>query len=96
MDATTFTVSAHTSLASAFAVIGAPGSESRTGAIYTFTSGPILGQNYSLRQVITIPGASPKDSFGTSLSLSGDGTLLVAGAPGLNSSTGGLYVFTCR
>lgn len=79
-------------------MVGSYGNNSNTGSISTFTSETIYEKNftvvrYTLRQTLTV--GVPGDRFGASLALSDDGTLLAVGAPGINSSTGGLYILAC-
>jgi hypothetical protein len=72
------------------ALIGARNKNSGTGAAYVFIrSGTVWGQQAEL----TAGDAATNDSFGWSVSLSGDGSAALLGAYNKNSGTGAAYVF---
>jgi uncharacterized protein (DUF2345 family) len=68
--------------------VGSPGKNSYTGAAYVFT---LSGSTWTQQAEIKASDAEPSDSFGSSISLSGD-TILV-GSVQSNSYTGAAYVF---
>ncbi len=63
------------------------------GSVYLFSKS---GNNWVLQSQIFASDGITDDSFGSSVSISGDGNTLVVGAPGsmLNQNQGGVYVFT--
>jgi hypothetical protein len=69
--------------------VGSPGKNSYTGAVYVFT---LSGATWTQQAEINASDAAPDDSFGSSISVSGD-TMLV-GSLQSNSYTGVVYVFT--
>lgn len=76
------------SLSGGTVVIGAPTKNAYQGAAYVFAlSGGAWGQ----RQELTASDGAPNDSFGYSVSLSGDTALI--GAPGENGLQGAAYGF---
>jgi trimeric autotransporter adhesin len=64
------------------------------GAAYVFTN---TGESWSQQQKLTASDGAAYDEFGSALTLSGDGSTVIAGAPGktvgLNSDEGAAYVF---
>ena len=70
-------------------VVGAPGTNTGTGAAYVFTGS---GRAWSQRAELTAADAAAGDAFGWSVALSK--STVVVGAPGNNSRTGAAYVFT--
>ena len=70
------------------AVVGAPFSNSGTGAAYVFRRS---GASWAQQAELTATGAATDDEFGTSVALSG--STAVVGAPFGNSGTGAAYVF---
>jgi hypothetical protein len=76
-------------LSGSTAVVGAPGTNSSTGAAYVFTRS---GKTWSQQASLTDRGGATGDDFGWSVALSGS-TAVVA-APGTNTATGAAYVFT--
>jgi len=70
-------------------VIGAPGKNSLTGAAYVFTGS---GSTWTQQAKLTAADAAAGDHFGYSVALSG--STAVVGAPGKNTGTGAVYVFT--
>ncbi len=71
------------------AMIGAPGRQNSTGAVYVFTRS---GTTWTQRQTLTASDSAQVNIFGVTLALQ-SGTLLV-GAPGHASFTGAAYDFT--
>lgn len=68
--------------------IGAWGKSSNTGAAYVFTRS---GTTWTQQQKLTASDAATNDSFGYSVTISGD--IMVIGANSKNSGTGAAYVF---
>jgi len=71
------------------AVVGAYGKNSSTGAAYVFVRS---GSTWSQQAKLTAADGAPRDSFGSSVALSG--STGVVGADANSSSTGAAYVFT--
>ena len=68
------------------------GSNSDQGSVYLFSKS---GNNWILQSQIFASDGLTNDSFGSSVSISGDGNTLVVGAPGSDiNSIGAVYVFT--
>ncbi|MCY2940589.1 MAG: Ig-like domain-containing protein [Planctomycetota bacterium] len=69
------------------------GSNSDQGSVYLFSKS---GNNWILQSQIFASDGIANDSFGSSVSVSGDGNTLVVGAPGSFNTyiQGGVYVFT--
>jgi len=72
------------------ALIGALNKNSGTGAAYVFTRS---GTTWSQQQELTAGDAASNDDFGSSTSLSGDGSTALIGAENKNSGTGAAYAF---
>ena len=78
-------------------VVGTPldnvGSNSDQGSVYLFSKS---GNNWILQSQIFASDGLTDDSFGSSVSISGNGNTLIVGAPGSFQSQiqGGVYVFT--
>jgi MYXO-CTERM domain-containing protein len=70
------------------AVVGADGKSSSTGAAYVFARS---GSTWTPQAKLVASDGSLNDTFGSSISVSGDTT--VVGASGKSSSTGAAYVF---
>ncbi len=69
-------------------------SNSHQGEAYVFTR-PVGGWSSETEAAkLTNPTGGTGDELGWSVAVSGDGTLAVAGAPGVNSGTGAAYIFT--
>ncbi len=79
-------------MSGSFALVGAPGSNSRAGAAYVFQRGSTL---WNQLQKLTASDGSANDGFGNSVAL--DGATALVGAPGKYNSTlavaGAAYVF---
>ena len=75
-------------------LVGAPGDDNGKGKAYLFSrSGGTWAASASPAVTITAgTGAADGDAFGTSVSISGDDSTLVIGAPGENDSAGAAYV----
>jgi hypothetical protein len=77
-------------------VAGAPFSSElnivRGGRVYTFEFNAGLG-DWTPRQAASLTGDQAETNLGTSIDLSSDGSLLVAGGPGHNSDTGYVVVY---
>ena len=71
------------------AVIGAPGVNDGTGAVYVFVD---AGGSWTQKVELTAEDGQSGDHFGQALDLSG--AALVIGAPGQNTRTGAAYAFT--
>jgi FG-GAP repeat len=75
-----------------YAVVGAPGKNSNTGAAYIWHR---VGAAWNETQELTIPTGMPDDAFGASVAMSGDYALV--GEPGRDSpprqNDGGAYVY---
>jgi hypothetical protein len=79
-------------------VVGAPNHATdgnyEQGAAYVFTEPETNGwQNNTQVAELTASGGAADDLFGTSVAISGDGSTIVAGAPGHASNVGAAYVF---
>jgi hypothetical protein len=70
-------------------VVGAPGSNSGTGAAYVFVRS---GTSWSRQAQLTAADGAAGDDFGSSVAISG--STAVVGADGSNSQAGAAYVFT--
>ena len=73
------------------AVVGASGFSSYTGAAYVFTK---LSGTWSSSTLLGTGGTVFAANFGVSVSVSGDGSTAVVGAPGFSPFAGAAYVFT--
>ena len=73
------------------AVVGAPRVSNYPGAAYIFTE---HNNGWTQHQELHASDAAPGDQFGVSVSLNGDGTIALIGAPSQNSYTGSAYIFT--
>jgi FG-GAP repeat/IPT/TIG domain len=69
--------------------VGSPGVNSQTGAVFVFARS---GRSWTQQAKLTATGGVPSDELGASVAMSGN--TIVAGAPGVNSDKGALYVFT--
>ena len=76
------------SLSGDYAIVGAYGKNSDTGAAYIFKRG---GTTWSEIKILTASDKASSDNFGFSVSLSGD--YVIVGAYGKNSDTGAAYIF---
>jgi hypothetical protein len=75
-------------------VAGAPSSNSNQGAAYVFVKpGSGWASTSSFDAKLTASDGAANDNFGSSVSISGHGGTVVAGAIGANSSQGAAYVF---
>jgi len=74
-------------------VVGAPDKNSSTGSAYVFSRNQGGMDNWGQTKILTttLP-LSSQDEFGFSVAISGD--IAVVGAPGDNSSTGAVYIFS--
>jgi FG-GAP repeat len=72
------------------AIVGLPGANGGAGVVVVFERAPF---GWTSRQVLSAPMASTFESFGCSVSLSGN--LLVIGAPG-HANVGAAYAFTYK
>jgi hypothetical protein len=72
-------------------VVGAPGKCDYTGAAYVFDRNQDGTNNWGQVQELAASDAAVNDSFGWSVSISGD--TVVVGANGSTNSTGAVYVF---
>jgi len=75
-------------LAGDYAVIGAPGDDSKAGAAYVFVRN---GSTWSQQARLTAADRAADDVFGTSVSLRGE--YAAVGAPGDNAGAGAVYIF---
>ncbi len=75
--------------------VGAPGDESGKGAAYVFTrsGGTWAASSAPTAKLTAGTGAADGDAFGTSVSISGDSTTLIVGAPGENGGAGAAHIF---
>ena len=77
--------------------VGAPGTNSNSGAVYIYK---VTNTGFVLFKTInssSLPEIQPSDQFGFSLDLTSDGSTLVVGSPSsdtLNLNSGKVYVFT--
>jgi hypothetical protein len=79
--------------AGVYAIVGAPGDDSTTGAAYIFTR---VAGIWSQQVKLTASDASFSSSFGTAVAMSGDGTYVIIGAPGDDvgsGDSGAVYIF---
>ena len=76
-------------LAGSTAVVGTPEANGGTGAAYVFVRS---GQTWSQQADLTVPGGTVSDFFGYSVAFAG--STAVVGAPGRNSNTGTVYLYT--
>ncbi len=72
---------------------GAPGTTSGTGALVPLTKGSFSWTS-NLVSPTTYPGSAAGDELGKSVATSSNGSLLLAGAPGANSSRGAVHAYT--
>lgn len=76
-------------------VVGCPSDDSGKGTAYVFTR---TGDVWSQAQKLTATGGAAGDAFGTSVAISGNGSVIAVGAPGddngLGTNAGSVYVFT--
>ncbi|MCY4160128.1 MAG: choice-of-anchor B family protein [Bacteroidetes bacterium] len=70
-------------------LIGAPGREEATGAVYVITEN--ADGSFSESTILTVDDASPGDRFG--LTLSADENMIAVGVPDQSESKGAVYVF---
>ena len=73
------------------ALVGAPYTNSEVGAAYVYTYD---SSTETWSPPVTLPVPSGADDFGTSVSLSSDGTVALVGAPFTNNNAGAAYVYT--
>src|SRR6202011_6215853 len=73
-------------------VVGAPGNNSQTGAAYIFKRNQGGAENWGEVQELTASDGAQNDLFGVSSAIFADTVLI--GAPGHNSNTGAVYVFS--
>lgn len=73
-------------------VIGAPGDQSGTGAVYIFTDPGATG-TWTEAQKLTGSGGTSGDRFGEAVAVSADGSVIAAGASDRDFATGVVYVF---
>jgi len=71
------------------AAVGAPNAGDM-GVTYLFSKGD---NGWGAQARLTSSAAQVKDAFGASVSISGDGTMLLVGATGRGTNTGTVYVF---
>lgn len=69
---------------------GAYGVNSETGAAYVYDYN---GTTWILGATLTASGGAPNDQFGFSIAISSDGSTVVVGAPGTDTSSGSVYVY---
>lgn len=77
-----------------YAIVGAPGDDSSTGAAYIFTR---VAGIWSQQVKLTASDASPSSSFGNAVAMSGDGVYVIIGASNddANSTDSGIvYIFS--
>lgn len=74
-------------------VAGAPAITSNTGAMLPLTPGS-FGWSSGSTSPTTYPGSAPGDELGKSVATTANGSLMLAGAPGANSSKGTLHAYT--
>lgn len=77
------------------ALVGAPFTDSGAGKAYVFTKPGTSWGSTSNAAALSDPAnnAGGSDNFGTSVALSGDGTVALVGAPYTNNYAGAAYVF---
>ncbi|MES0489983.1 MAG: FG-GAP repeat protein [Leptospirales bacterium] len=76
-------------------VVGAPGIDGNTGAVYLFTKPKNGWINTKSLYRLPIEGLKKGDRFGESVAVSKDGSVIIVGTPGkTGKSTGKIYVFT--
>ena len=71
-------------------LVGAPGRVFNSGGVYLFTKN---GDDYIQSQIIAGSDTQSNDRFGSDVSISEDGNVLVVSAPHLNAQAGQIYVF---
>ena len=71
------------------ALVSAPGSNSRTGAVYVYAGS---GGSWFQLATLTASGGAANDRFGYSVAL--DGSTALIGAPGITTGIGAAYLFT--
>ena len=74
-------------------VIGARGDDSNKGAAYVFTKPTAGWRDSSGAAKLAAADGAAGDLFGDSVSISGDGLTIIAGAPGDQSGAGAAYIF---
>ena len=70
--------------------VSAPNSATYRGAVYVFY---FTETNWVQSVALSVNDGAANDRFGNSVTLSGDGVVLVVGAPNKNGQTGAAYVF---
>ena len=76
------------------ALVGAPFTNNNAGAVYVYTSSTEAWSSTSTSGPVTLSAPSGVDDFGSSVSLSSDGTVALVGAPTTSSDAGAVYVYT--
>ncbi len=74
--------------------VGAYGTSSSRGATYVYTRAAGSGFYIAPATILTDPGNTNYDSFGFTMALSGDGTVLAVGAHGASNNKGAVDVYT--
>ena len=79
----------------ALLVVGAPGAASGAGRVYVYQRRVVGGQVNWERSMLQVDEPMyAHDRFGTSVSISPDGSRIAVGAPGKSDSRGAVYTFT--
>lgn len=79
-------------LSGRYALLGAPGQTSNTGAAYVFYSN---GTTWSQQASLTVTGGATGDRLGQTVNLGGEqADVALLGAPGATSTQGAAYLFT--
>ena len=88
-----FGISVSMSADGASVVVGARGDDSEKGAAYVFTKPAAGWRDSSGAAKLAAADGAARDLFGDSVSISGDGLTVVAGAPGQDDGKGAAYLF---
>jgi len=88
-----FGISVSMSADGASVVVGARGDDSDKGAAYVFTKPTAGWRDSSGAAKLAAADGAARDLFGDSVSISGDGLTVVAGAPGHDDGEGAAYIF---
>ena len=88
-----FGISVSMSADGAAVVVGARGDDSEKGAAYVFTKPAAGWRDSSGAAKLAAADGAARDLFGDSVSISGDGLTVVAGAPGRDDGKGAAYLF---
>lgn len=76
-----------------FAAVGAPTTSSSKGSMFPLRDPDTGGWTTQYYGASTPTGTAPDDLFGSAVAVSGDGSLMIAGAPGANGPGGKIFTY---